>query len=103
MLDSDKYMMRIREQHAKSDLEEMSRKVHVIVGTAGNMGAAKVCALARALDAECKQDPDGSMDILVEELVAAHVETADAIRSWIAQHGSGTGAGSFAATSGNPL
>jgi signal transduction histidine kinase/DNA-binding response OmpR family regulator len=93
MLDSDKYVDCIREQLGKRDLGGIGRNVHVIVGTAGNMGAAKVCALAGTLDVMCRTGQDSAVDFLVDKLIAAHVETADAIRKWLEQVGSGALAG----------
>jgi signal transduction histidine kinase/DNA-binding response OmpR family regulator/HPt (histidine-containing phosphotransfer) domain-containing protein len=87
LLDADKYITCIREQSANGDFGGIGRSAHVIVGTAGNMGASQVCAIAQALDAACRAGDEAPVTELVGGLIAANVETADAIRSWIENSG----------------
>ena len=83
MLDAEKYLERIRAPGAKDDLKSMTKDVHVIMGTAGNMGAAKVYAHAKALDVACRNGDEAVIAHLVDGLMAANVKTNEAIRSWI--------------------
>lgn len=85
MLDTDKHIADMREQNAGGNLDGVGRNAHVIVSTAGNMGASQLYALARALDAACRAGDDTSMSYLVGELTAVNVRTADAIRGWMDQ------------------
>lgn len=83
MLDADNHLALVRQQRAGSDLEGIARNAHVITSTAGNVGAARVSVLAQALNAACHAQDVESVGRLVEELMAANVETADAIRCWL--------------------
>ncbi len=83
MLDTDKHIADMREQNAGGNLDGVGRNAHVIVSTAGNMGASRLYALARALDSACRAGDDVSMKELVGEMAAVNVRTADAIREWM--------------------
>ncbi len=83
ILDADKYIQAISHHHAQGDMAGVRRNAHVIVGTAGNMGALQVSALARALDAACHNN-DKNAAMLLDELIRANVMTTEAIHNWIA-------------------
>jgi signal transduction histidine kinase/DNA-binding response OmpR family regulator len=83
MLDADNHLAGVRQQRAGDDLAGIARNAHVIISTAGNVGAARVCVLAQALNAACHAEDSESVGRLVNELMAANVETAEAIRSWL--------------------
>jgi HPt (histidine-containing phosphotransfer) domain-containing protein len=83
MLDADNHLALIRKQSANADLGGVARNAHVMIGTAGNMGAARVCALAEALNAACLAQDEKTVNRLVDELTAANVATSDAIRAWL--------------------
>jgi CheY-like chemotaxis protein len=88
LLDADSHMASIRTQDALGDVEGMARNAHVIVSTAGNIGASQVCGLAQQLYSAC-QSPDSEMiKHLVELLSTANVTTSDAIRNWLYTSGS---------------
>jgi len=71
-----------------------SRNAHVIVSSAGNIGAAQICELAQQINQACRDDDANVVNCLVEQLLIANVATSDAIRYWLddaepAQHMSG--------------
>jgi CheY-like chemotaxis protein len=83
MLDTDNHLALIRQQRLNGDRDGIARNAHVIASTAGNVGAEKVCALARALDGACRTEDDETVSRQVEALMAASVMTSDAIRAWL--------------------
>jgi len=95
LLDTDNHIAHIREQNVRVDMDGIARNAHVIVSTAGNIGAAQMCELAQQLNQACRDDDANAVDHLVEQLVIANVATSDAIRNWLddaqtgAQHTSG--------------
>lgn len=83
LLDTDSHVARIREQSSDGDLDGIARNAHVIVSTAGNIGASQVYALARRLNTACRSDDSEAVKLLVDELVVANLATSDAIRNWL--------------------
>lgn len=83
LLDTDSQIASIRIQDALGDFDGMARNAHIIVSTAGNIGAFQACGLAKQLYSAC-QSPDREMiKRLVELLSTANVTTSDAIRDWL--------------------
>jgi CheY-like chemotaxis protein len=83
MLDTDNHLALIRQQRAGGDRGSIARNAHVIASTAGNIGAEKVCGIARALDEACRAEDDEAVSHLVGAIMAASVETSDTIRAWL--------------------
>jgi signal transduction histidine kinase/DNA-binding response OmpR family regulator len=83
LVDTDSHVARIQEQNNGDDLDGMARNAHVIIATAGNIGALKVCTLAQNLSEACLDGERDRARHLVEELVVANLATSDAIRSWL--------------------
>ena len=83
MLDTDNHLALIRQQRLSGDRDGIARNAHVIASTAGNVGAEKVCALARALEGACRTEDDETVSRQVDALMAASVMTSDAIRAWL--------------------
>jgi HPt (histidine-containing phosphotransfer) domain-containing protein len=83
MLDTDNHLALMRERKSSGDLDAIARASHVIVSTAGNMGADQVSALARLLTDACREGNVDAVVRLVDELVAASVVTSDTIHSWL--------------------
>ena len=97
LLDADSHMASIRTQDALGDFDGMARNAHVIVSTAGNIGASRVCGLAQQLYSAC-QSPDREMiKRLVELLSTANVTASDAIRDWLYTSGSAEESSALAA------
>lgn len=83
MLDTDKHLAHIRERKPYGDLDAIGRSSHVIIGTAGNVGAGQVSALARTLNDACKDGDVEAVNRLIDELAAASVTTSDRIHTWL--------------------
>ncbi len=76
----------IEKAHGTRDRAVMAQDAHVVVGTAGNIGAASVSALARALEQECRR-PDGRpLGASVAALRQAWSEAAPLLGAWMAAH-----------------
>ena len=76
----DNHYARIREASLKGDLTAVAREAHIIVGIAGNVGAAKLSALAIALEnAHRTGAPVGP---LVDEMAACCDESNAALKRW---------------------
>jgi CheY-like chemotaxis protein len=88
LLDTDTQLASIRAQHALGDFDGLARNVHIIVSTAGNIGASQVCGLAQQLYSGCQSHDREMIKRLVELLGTANVTTSDAIRNWLYTSGS---------------
>jgi signal transduction histidine kinase/DNA-binding response OmpR family regulator len=84
LLDTDNHIARIREQSADGDLKGIERNTHVLISTAGNVGAMQVCVLAQRLNKACHDGDVDNVPGLVAELAAASVATSDGVRGWLA-------------------
>ena len=68
---------------AAEDLDALGVMAHTIKSTAGNIGAARVSALASALDDSCKAGERDGVRRLVPELLTASEGTAVEIAAWL--------------------
>ena len=72
----------IANRSAEGDIEGVSREAHIIVGSSGNFGAIHTCALARRLEAACR---DGNRELsreLVGELSESCKVSSAALQAW---------------------
>ena len=83
LIDTDNHVGYIRERIAADDVDGVGRNAHVIVGTAGNLGAAKLSALAQELVGACHADKRGEIASIIEKLVTANREASSAVQSWL--------------------
>jgi HPt (histidine-containing phosphotransfer) domain-containing protein len=81
--DTDNHVGFIRDRSDAGDLDGVARNAHVIVGTAGNIGAVQVSALAQQLFSACQANDGREVSALVERLVAANTTAIGAVRDWI--------------------
>jgi HPt (histidine-containing phosphotransfer) domain-containing protein len=88
LLDTDTQLASIRTQHVLGDFDGLARNAHIIVSTAGNVGASQVCRLAQQLYSACQSHDREMITHLVELLSTANVTTSDAIRNWLYTSGS---------------
>jgi CheY-like chemotaxis protein/HPt (histidine-containing phosphotransfer) domain-containing protein len=73
---------RIAEGARNDDLAALAREAHAIVGAAGNVGAPRVCKVARELEAGCKAGDLVSVRRLVSEVGEATEAVSVAVHSW---------------------
>jgi CheY-like chemotaxis protein/HPt (histidine-containing phosphotransfer) domain-containing protein len=71
-----------------NDLAGISQEAHVLVGTAGNVGAMRVSALAGELENACRNNDHRSARALAGRIKVAHIATSSAFHGWL----DGTGA-----------
>ncbi len=78
----ENHCARIREAREKGDVTTIAREAHIVIGIAGNVGAANLGALAIALESASRTgSPVGP---LVDEMVARCDESNSALKSWLA-------------------
>jgi two-component system sensor histidine kinase/response regulator len=83
IVDTDNHVGFIVDRSAAGDLDGVARNAHVIIGTAGNIGAVQVSALAQQLVGACQANDGREVSALVERLVAANRTAIGAVRDWI--------------------
>jgi signal transduction histidine kinase/NO-binding membrane sensor protein with MHYT domain/DNA-binding response OmpR family regulator/HPt (histidine-containing phosphotransfer) domain-containing protein len=81
-IDTDNHVAYICERSAAGDLNGIARSAHVILSTAGNIGALQVCTLAQQLVQACHAGDDHVAN-LVEQLVIANSSVANAVQHWL--------------------
>ncbi|MDR5729981.1 MAG: response regulator [Terriglobia bacterium] len=79
LTDTEIWISRIRKQSSAGDLNELARSAHVIVGTAGNLGAMKMSDLAHRLEAACRAGDGVVGAAFVEQLLVANEQTCVAV------------------------
>jgi CheY-like chemotaxis protein len=73
----------IREYAARNDLAAMKREAHTMISTSGNIGVARVSALAAGLEEACENANREDSTRLAEALSSAHDAACPAIRAWL--------------------
>ena len=85
LLDSEKYLALLKEARERDALEEIGRFAHVLTGTAGNIGAEKLSAVAAALQRACRTgDRDAALK-LADEIADAAAIVRIQMQHWIAE------------------
>ena len=79
LTDTEIWISRIQEQSSASDFDELARSAHVIVGTAGNLGAMKMSDLAHRIEVACRSGNGAEVITFVEQLLAANEQTCVAV------------------------
>ena len=74
----------IRRLAAIPDIAELGREAHSLAGCTGNVGAARLSALARRLEAACKAGETRMAIALSAEVGAAATAASDAVRARLA-------------------
>ena len=83
LADAQSHLDIINKSDAQTDMDVIGREAHVIVSTAGNVGAMQVSALARKLSIACKNNNGPSAARLASALNVAHEAACDAISAWL--------------------
>jgi signal transduction histidine kinase/FixJ family two-component response regulator len=84
LLDSEKYLALLKEARARGELDEIGRFAHVLTGTAGNIGAEKLSAVAAALQRACRAGDRAAALKLAEEIEDAAAMVGIQMQQWIA-------------------
>ena len=82
--DTEERIAVIREANSRDDLVGIATGAHVIVGTAGEIGARRESAAARLLEKTCRAGDLNTARRLVDGLFAAHDAASRAVREWLA-------------------
>jgi signal transduction histidine kinase/DNA-binding response OmpR family regulator len=81
--DAHTHLESIAETVAKGELEATGRSAHVLVSTAGNVGAMRVSAAARRLSNACRSQDRAMAGTAAKELRIQAEEADTALRNWI--------------------
>jgi HPt (histidine-containing phosphotransfer) domain-containing protein len=84
LTDADAQLAAIADAAKRADLNAIARSAHVLVSTAGNVGATAVSLGARRLMEACRADDRASVETGIAELQVAHRAASDALRAWLA-------------------
>ena len=71
---------------ATDDLAAGARDAHAVVSAAGNLGAARLCALARLLETACRMGERKQAAQLTGELNDLARVSEREIRAWLSSH-----------------
>ncbi len=66
------------------DFEGVAKQAHILVSTAGNLGAMKTSALARDLEHACTERNDDKLKPMVLQLHESCAASSGALRAWLA-------------------
>jgi len=81
-VDLEQHLASIAELSAKNDFGNVSRQAHIIIGTAGNLGAMRTSAIAQRLETACQSVGQERSRQLVGELVASCESSSAALKAW---------------------
>jgi HPt (histidine-containing phosphotransfer) domain-containing protein len=84
LTDADSHLAAIADAAKRMDLAAIARSAHVLVSTAGNVGATEVSLGARRLMEACRANDRAAAQTGIGELEAAHRAASDALRAWLA-------------------
>jgi CheY-like chemotaxis protein/HPt (histidine-containing phosphotransfer) domain-containing protein len=79
-------LARIEGAMRTGDLEVCRRATHSLISMAGTFGAARMSTLARGLESVCKSSNAADAARLADRLQTCGLETATALRAWIARN-----------------
>jgi signal transduction histidine kinase/DNA-binding response OmpR family regulator/HPt (histidine-containing phosphotransfer) domain-containing protein len=83
LVDIEQQLAGIVECVARKDFKGVSRHAHIIVGTAGNFGAAQTSAVARRLEATCRGGDEERVRRLIGELQVSNRSSSAALQVWV--------------------
>jgi CheY-like chemotaxis protein/HPt (histidine-containing phosphotransfer) domain-containing protein len=83
IIDVDARMTLIGECRSRDDFDGLARQAHMIVSTAGNLGAKLASACARILEEACIQRETAGCDAQIADLDHACRQSVEAIKAWL--------------------
>ncbi len=72
----------ISEHRAQGDFKNIARQAHMIVATAGNVGAKRTSAMAGMLEASCATGDDAAIDRRISALYASSYISSYLLKQW---------------------
>jgi signal transduction histidine kinase/DNA-binding response OmpR family regulator len=82
LVDIEQQLAGIAECAVREDFKGVSRHAHIVVGTAGNFGAAQTSAAARRLEAACREENKEQARRLIGELQESNRASSVALQVW---------------------
>jgi CheY-like chemotaxis protein/HPt (histidine-containing phosphotransfer) domain-containing protein len=83
LVDLEQRLANIAESRANGDFESVSREAHVVVSTAGNLGAMQTSEIARRLSEVCRSANHERCSLLTDELCESCGISSAALRVWL--------------------
>jgi HPt (histidine-containing phosphotransfer) domain-containing protein len=84
LTDVDAHLAAIADATKRADMNVIGHSAHVLVSTAGNVGATAVSLGARRLSDACRANDPAAVDAAIDELRMASRAASDALRAWLA-------------------
>jgi len=82
LVDAENQLAEIAKLQNSGDIAGSGRQAHMLVSTAGNMGALETSALAREVEHLCRSGNRDGLDASIADLREACARASAAIRSW---------------------
>jgi HPt (histidine-containing phosphotransfer) domain-containing protein len=79
----DGHLQRVGAHKSDGNFPDLAREAHIVVSTAGNVGALQLSALAGKVETACKEKRTGVVPELVEDLNRAAGSAAAALKDWL--------------------
>ena len=83
LADSNSHLTAIADAATREEFDNIARSAHVLVSTAGNVGAMKVSASARRLQEACRSGDSASVTQHIEDLQTTSRAASAALRRWL--------------------
>lgn len=83
LIDVEARLTLLTERRSMGDFDGVSRQAHMIVSTAGNIGAKHTSALAHVLEISCMAQDNALSDPLIEALHASCEQSSRALKRWL--------------------
>jgi HPt (histidine-containing phosphotransfer) domain-containing protein len=90
LTNSSERVATIRMLSESGDLAALAKEAHQLIGTSGNVGAARVSEPAGALETACKAGKPDDVPRLAAEVIEAVAAATDAILAWLGERSQGT-------------
>ena len=88
----DEEVAQARAAFSSGDLAACGRTAHSVAGMAGNLGAAQLTDLARALERACRGEEPAAAEALRRQLGESAPKVAAEFRGWLADAGTAAAA-----------
>ncbi|HEY5336749.1 MAG TPA: response regulator [Rhizomicrobium sp.] len=83
LVDLEQHLASIAASRANGDFESVSREAHIVVSTAGNLGALQTSEIARCLSVTCRSADHERCSLLTDKLCESCGVSSAALRLWL--------------------
>ncbi len=77
------HLERLGTHKSEGNLDALAREAHVLISTAGNIGAMELSALSRRLETSCREQRADQVQDIVESLLKAGAAATTALQEWL--------------------